>query len=99
MGGRQRRWASNDCSAFGLVVLRILKCDADVIRHYLVQQHGAEACVGCGVMGEPLQVDHIVPVHQGGGGRWLNNYNLLCVPCHKEKTARDRLNRPAHPTT
>jgi 5-methylcytosine-specific restriction endonuclease McrA len=70
-------------------VLRILKCDADEIRYWLIQQHG-EACACCGVMGEALQVDHILPVHQGGGGRWLDNYQLLCIGCHKSKSVRER---------
>lgn len=87
--GRQRRWAASECSAFGLAVLRILKCDADVIRYYLGEQRGA-GCQHCGVMDEPLQVDHIIPVHRGGGGRWLDNYQLLCDSCHKIKTAKDR---------
>lgn len=87
--GRRRRWATDECADFGLVVMSILKCDADLIRRYLIEQHG-EGCKHCGVTGEPLQVDHIIPVHQGGGGRWLDNYQLLCVDCHKIKTKQDR---------
>jgi len=93
--GRRRRWATDECSWFGLSVLRILKCDADEIRHWLVVKCG-EACAHCGVMGEKLQVDHIIPVHQGGGGRWLDNYQLLCDSCHKVKTKADRAARLPH---
>lgn len=30
--------------------------------------------------------DHIVPVIHGGGLCGLDNYQTLCVPCHKKKT-------------
>lgn len=32
--------------------------------------------------------DHIVEVVNGGGQCGLENYQTLCVPCHKDKTAR-----------
>ncbi len=31
--------------------------------------------------------DHILPVAQGGGGCDLDNFQTLCVWCHREKTA------------
>lgn len=34
--------------------------------------------------------DHVVPVAQGGGGCGLDNYQTLCVWCHRDKTARQR---------
>lgn len=37
-----------------------------------------------------IHLDHIVPVHQGGGGCWLSNYQLLCERCHKIKTKEER---------
>lgn len=37
-----------------------------------------------------IHLDHIVPVHQGGGGCWLGNYQFLCVDCHKIKTKNER---------
>ncbi|MEU9708005.1 HNH endonuclease signature motif containing protein [Streptomyces sp. NPDC047967] len=46
------------------------------------------ACQACGSR-ERLEVDHIVPVARGGS--WtLDNAQVLCQPCHKAKTARDR---------
>jgi hypothetical protein len=42
------------------------------------------------------QADHIHPVVEGGGGCGLENLQLLCTPCHAEKTAalcRDRAAR------
>lgn len=42
-------------------------------------------------MANKIHVEHITPVHKGGGGCWLGNYQLLCEDCHKEKTKLDRL--------
>lgn len=36
---------------------------------------------------EPWECDHIVPVAKGGGALGLDNLQVLCVPCHKRKTA------------
>jgi 5-methylcytosine-specific restriction enzyme A len=43
------------------------------------------------------QVDHIIPVAEGGGPRewpltddYLNNFRTLCVPCHKKETQKLR---------
>lgn len=41
-------------------------------------------------MANKIHVEHIVPVHKGGGGCWLSNYQFLCESCHKEKTKRDK---------
>lgn len=43
-------------------------------------------------MANKIHVEHIVPVHKGGGGCWLSNYQLLCEDCHKIKTKNDRKN-------
>jgi 5-methylcytosine-specific restriction enzyme A len=32
-------------------------------------------------------MDHIVPVIEGGGGCGLENLRTLCIPCHKKETA------------
>jgi 5-methylcytosine-specific restriction enzyme A len=34
------------------------------------------------------EVDHVTPLEQGGTNA-LHNLQLLCVPCHAEKTARE----------
>jgi hypothetical protein len=34
------------------------------------------------------EMDHIVEVASGGGQCGLDNLQTLCVPCHREKTAR-----------
>lgn len=39
------------------------------------------------------EADHIVPVCMGGGETGLDNYQTLCVPCHKRVTAELRKSR------
>lgn len=36
-----------------------------------------------------LELDHIVPLHRGGTDA-PDNLQLLCSPCHKEKTIREK---------
>lgn len=38
------------------------------------------------------QLDHVVPLIDGGADD-DSNYQSLCVPCHKEKTAREAKER------
>ena len=33
------------------------------------------------------EMDHIIPVVEGGGGCDFNGYRTLCIPCHKAETA------------
>lgn len=40
--------------------------------------------------GELWHVDHILPIFKGGQGVGLENIQVLCVPCHKQKTVRER---------
>ena len=42
------------------------------------------------------EADHIVPVADGGGECGLDNYRLLCRPCHLRVTLAWRSTRPAH---
>ena len=64
-------------------------------------------CDSCGAAGErwefsprrkvgtKLELDHIVPVSEGGGLCGLGNYRWLCVTCHRQETRalRKRLAR------
>ncbi len=34
------------------------------------------------------QMDHIVPVVEGGGGTGTENLRCLCIPCHRRETAK-----------
>jgi 5-methylcytosine-specific restriction endonuclease McrA len=36
--------------------------------------------------GEWWDMDHVVPVIEGGGGCSLDNLRTLCIPCHKRET-------------
>lgn len=56
------------------------------LRREVVARDGNH-CSRCGESGErrPLQLDHIVPVAEGGTDT-LANARLLCTPCHTPKT-------------
>lgn len=63
----------------------------------LLEIRDGNFCRHCGLDGNSfdgtdtatLQVDHILPVHKGGGGMGLWNFQLLCKSCHKQKTKQD----------
>lgn len=103
--GRQRRWANVDCTRFAMRVVDVIAGITDSVRRCLVAYNGGEFCCNCGCEAEikyrkdgtsytTMEVDHIIPVHKGGGACWLNNYQLLCADCHKKKTKCD-LNKKA----
>ena len=51
------------------------------------------AAIGFGRVSWPRrlwEVDHIVPVVEGGGECGLDNLQTLCLACHKAKTAAMR---------
>lgn len=48
-------------------------------------------CLHCerrGRITAAAEVDHIIPLHEGGSDD-DSNKQALCQPCHKDKTARD----------
>jgi 5-methylcytosine-specific restriction protein A len=52
-------------------------------------------CVKCNSVGRTAaaeQVDHVIPLSNGGADD-ESNFQSLCVPCHKEKTAREQAER------
>ena len=55
------------------------------------QGRAEDQCYQCTGPG-PCDVDHIVPLWAGGRHR-LSNLQVLCQPCHREKTAREALLR------
>jgi len=60
-------------------------------RHLL----GMYYCTQCGLNGQyyALEVDHIRPISDGGPWCDSNNLQLLCVPCHRNKTSLEAKNR------
>lgn len=58
---------------------------------YLLQQESPhyDACAHCHERAWELQVDHIVSLSQNGRHA-LENMQLLCLGCHKAKTAAER---------
>ena len=50
----------------------------------LVDRDG-EQCKWCDETGVKLEVDHELPLHLDGTDD-LSNLQLLCVPCHREKS-------------
>lgn len=45
-------------------------------------------CLQRGLTTAAIEVDHVIPLHQGGPDIDSNTQNL-CVPCHQEKTKQD----------
>lgn len=43
-------------------------------------------CALCGGSSRDWEVDHIVPVVEGGGECGMDNLRTLCVPCHRQVT-------------
>lgn len=91
----RRKWASDSCPWFGYALQGIILGDTKEILKYLQRQRKRQglpvwACWHCGTPTGKLEVDHIHAVALGGGGRWLDNYQLLCGCCHQKKTNNDR---------
>lgn len=84
----RKRWASKECEKYALFYLRILQGKRDVI-FYFVSLRDGMSCRSCGVINDKLELDHILPICKGGGGQWLDNYQILCQECHREKTKED----------
>jgi len=76
-------------------------CEADTLAIYnaLKRARGANRTAGLSLYGlasigarrSLWDADHILPVAEGGGQCDLDNLRTLCLPCHREVTARLRL--------
>lgn len=93
--GRKKRWASSACTNKASTEFNIRKGVIAVIRYELLKRDGP-TCRHCGITDlkkEEWQADHIIPVHLGGGGCGLENYQILCLECHFDKSALETTNR------
>lgn len=50
--------------------------------------NGSFTCVDCGLISVTNEIDHDVPLEQGGLNE-QSNYRVRCSDCHKAKTARE----------
>jgi len=92
--GRKTRWASLECSKRAYIKFSLLKGNTSTIRTALYKIDNG-FCRSCGVYDEKWQADHIVPVHLGGGGCEIDNFQTLCNSCHLEKSIAETKNRTA----
>lgn len=77
--GKQRRWASTDCSVAAVAFFRVVKGDTRQIKAELATR-GVRAC-GCGTE-EDLDLHHRTPVSEGGAACGLDGYEIVCADCH-----------------
>ena len=86
----RRRWCSDGCGTAAFRAMNILHADGPAIAFYLGRIFGRK-CANCErSKGVSFEADHIIEVADGGGGRWLHNYQLLCHDCHVTKTTASR---------
>lgn len=57
--------------------------------------NGAYTCVDCGRVHASNEVDHDIPLEQGGSNS-MSNLKIRCVDCHKAKTKREAQARASH---
>lgn len=57
-------------------------------------------CAYCNtLLSATFEVDHIVPLHQGGRDDYETNCHALCCECHRAKTQREEVERLRARTT
>lgn len=81
-----RKFASTECGDIVYSAAAMIASQGNRLRQFLVDLRG-ESCEKCKTPTRSLEVDHILEVSQGGGLCWIDNFQLLCQPCHKDKTA------------
>ena len=54
-------------------------------------KHLCQMCLKRGIFTTATDVDHIIPLAQGGSDA-MENLQSLCHECHKQKTCQERLN-------
>lgn len=94
--GRRTRWATKDCAGNVIEEYFIIQGRTDSIRFALWKREEG-FCQNCGVKEHEWHADHIIPVHLGGGGCTIDNFQTLCVHCHKIKSANEAAARAIKP--
>lgn len=49
---------------------------------------GMFTCVDCGHVSASNEIDHDIPLEQGGANH-QSNYRVRCIPCHRIKTDKE----------
>ena len=88
----RKRWASKKCKSLAYTHHSIVFGDVQVIRMEL-RKRDHDICAHCGEVAANWEADHIKPVAMGGGGCGLDNFQTLCLECHKAKTSEFLSNR------
>lgn len=83
--GNKKRWATKHCQETAVSNFFIIKGDTAIIRKELFKRDMG-ICSCCGENSDKWEADHILPVFLGGGACDLDNFQTLCIPCHKTKT-------------
>lgn len=83
--GKRRKWHSNKCQQNAYIQFSIIKGDTRIIRKELYKRDNG-FCRYCGSKEDSWHADHINPVVNGGGASELENFQTLCIDCHKGKT-------------
>lgn len=85
--GKKKKWATEDCAYTAYIKFAIIKGDTKIIRQELFKRDKGVCCY-CGNITSTWHADHIKEVCRGGGACNLNNFQTLCLRCHKQKTTQ-----------
>ncbi|MDE2106949.1 MAG: HNH endonuclease [Patescibacteria group bacterium] len=77
-----------------------------VAEHRIIRERQGDVCAICGQRERAYQFDHVLPIELGGAHS-VDNAQMLCLICHRHKTAVDvrrirkaaRLRKKADPAT
>lgn len=67
-----------------------LRGSAGVARANRVKLKAGYKCAKCGILTTELEADHVIPLCKGGKDD-ESNLKALCIPCHAEKSKRERM--------
>jgi len=81
----KKRWATIECRKRAVTLFLIVKGDSKTIRRE-VYNRDRGICNYCDNHVEIWHADHILPIRQGGSACDLDNFQTLCLECHKNKS-------------